>query len=1081
MEESNLTQRIVVHSPRKVCLPSAGETADLTLRIRHALPVESPPSSAGLGSETLGFSLVCVSDSVPDTLPVQMEYSVDAEIARGGMGKIYAARDPLLKREVAVKLSTGDQTQEDRFTLEAKVLAALEHPNIVPIHNLGFDVEGRPFYSMKLVQGRTLQEILAQHPKGDAQYPLPRLLEIFRRVCDAMAFAHSKGYLHRDLKPGNIMVGEFGEVLVMDWGLAKVLRPSLPEPDTLTYLDGTPLYMSPEQAEGLYAGLDERSDIYSLGGILHAILTRQAPVEGSSVHEVLEKVRTGLLSPMPLCVPAALRAITLKALARDRDARYQSVRALAQDIEAYQNGFATTAEKATAIREFALFVKRHRAASALTMLLLCSAAVFTVRLALSEKQARLMTQLAEEKTREAIREKEATRHEAAQANLARAESYERKCNAEEMQDALERVPEDLRSQQWRYLNALLDTSEKTILAKNDSNWTACLPHPAAPGVLITLQEDQWVRTVDLHTGESVDLFQLPHPCDTRSLAVSGDGKKLALTRTLQKPKGPEVTLIEVYSLPEGHSLFSCETPYVRDCWLRFNAEGTGLLKISRRGWAPHSGLLLMDLEKGGIVWKREQIDGVYDATFHGSDGLLFASKAGLQQLDPTTGAVQRFIGPLNLMNYAPMFSEGELLLYRPDGIRPIDEHGATRYETHFLTKTGSEPETERFDLHCLPKEKLLVKFSRVAEKSALLEVRDLATGDLMVAVPILLDRNKGSTWIAAASPATSQVVVLRGNRMKVWKVARATPAFTKQDPFAPEDAVTFLSQSNQLLQVSASQKKGTRSLEIHTWNAGALTFTKTLPEPLPEGFSDFYAKSSRDGRVLATAVSAAPSWRLRIYNTRLLEEKRDDQFPGTWRHFSLNPDGTLIWTATGFYDVRAGVLNKCQIRNIELLPNNNAWTDNTHLACIAVVKKAKDEEAEKGIVLFDALKASVKDWVPAASARKLASNAEGRLLAEGGTDQKVRIRDAATLKELKTLRVHDAPVVDLAWHPKLPYLATIGEDLRLRIWDVSTERLVEEIGLMAEAPRALQWGDEGRVLLVRGQRTQFFFTPKATQ
>ena len=160
--------------------------------------------------------------------PLKGEYTLVKEIARGGMGQIYFGEDPQLKREVAVKVSSISEGGEDpRFTKEAEVLAQLAHPNVVPIYNIGVDGERRPFYAMKLVKGRTLQAVLNalrdRDPAALKDYPLATLLTIFRKVCDAMAFAHSKRILHRDLKPENIMVGEYGEVLVMDWGLAKVL------------------------------------------------------------------------------------------------------------------------------------------------------------------------------------------------------------------------------------------------------------------------------------------------------------------------------------------------------------------------------------------------------------------------------------------------------------------------------------------------------------------------------------------------------------------------------------------------------------------------------------------------------------------------------------------------------------------------------------------------------------------------------------------------------------------------------------------------------------------------------------------
>ncbi|MEY5011921.1 MAG: hypothetical protein RLZZ253_3060, partial [Verrucomicrobiota bacterium] len=307
--------------------------------------------------------------------PITGKYTLQRELARGGMGRIYSGDDPQLKRQVAVKVSSLAMGGKDpRFVQEAEVLAHLAHPNIVPIYSIGTDAAGRPFYAMKLVQGRTLQAVLNALRSGDSatanEYPQTALLTVFRKVCDAMAFAHSKGILHRDLKPENIMVGEFGEVLVMDWGLAKPLgqngqlqetRGSISRDPSMTMegeVMGTPQYMSPEQASGMVAGLDPRSDIYSLGGILYSILTLQPPIEGTTLDEVLSRVRTGTLRPMRTTphtdsaetggrprptVPEALKAVTHKAMARERADRYPNVEALAADIAAHQNGFATSA------------------------------------------------------------------------------------------------------------------------------------------------------------------------------------------------------------------------------------------------------------------------------------------------------------------------------------------------------------------------------------------------------------------------------------------------------------------------------------------------------------------------------------------------------------------------------------------------------------------------------------------------------------------------------------------------------------------------------------------------------------------
>ena len=228
-----------------------------------------------------GVTMAVISESskadleLDSTAKIQKEYFIEKEIARGGMGRIYAAQDEELERTVAFKLSTAGEAKEASFWKEARVLAKLAHPNTIRIFDYGKTQDDvlyismeylqgqtlhhviRPFYLMKLIHGQTLKEIIAklreEDPETSALYTRDRLLLIFRKICDALAFAHARGVIHLDLKPENVMVGEYGEVLVMDWGLARELNAtdtvSAPEGEPLA-IEGTPQYMAPEQARG---------------------------------------------------------------------------------------------------------------------------------------------------------------------------------------------------------------------------------------------------------------------------------------------------------------------------------------------------------------------------------------------------------------------------------------------------------------------------------------------------------------------------------------------------------------------------------------------------------------------------------------------------------------------------------------------------------------------------------------------------------------------------------------------------------------------------------------------------------------
>ena len=273
--------------------------------------------------------------ALPEMPLVPDRYEVHEELGRGGMGIVFRAVDRELQREVAIKvLNAGTPGLAQRLRQEARILGRLEHPGIVPIHDIGILHDGRLFYVMKLVRGERLDHYAARN------VALAARLRIIDRLCDAVAFAHAHGVIHRDLKPQNVMIGAFGEVLVLDWGVAKVRDSAsaaglAPGPSVGTEhgaVLGTPGYMAPEQAEGL-AHVDERADVYAVGAILRFLVADP---------------------------PRALRAIATRACQEDPAQRYQSVAALAEDVKRYAAGLPVDAFREGPLERVRRIARRHR-------------------------------------------------------------------------------------------------------------------------------------------------------------------------------------------------------------------------------------------------------------------------------------------------------------------------------------------------------------------------------------------------------------------------------------------------------------------------------------------------------------------------------------------------------------------------------------------------------------------------------------------------------------------------------------------------------------------------------------------------
>ncbi|CAG0929701.1 partial Serine/threonine-protein kinase PknD, partial [Planctomycetaceae bacterium] len=381
------------------------------------------------------------------------------ELGRGGMGVVLRVRDADLRREVAMKVlrpdrsdTRSDQSKRDlrRFIEEAQITGQLEHPGIGPVHEMGCDAQGRVFFTMKLVRGEPLSEVLRRLRLGDPEtvqaWPLDRMLGVFLKICEAVDFAHAHNVVHRDMKPANVMLGNFGEVLVMDWGLARVLGG--PAKDSLVVnietdsterrnaaataspeftLDGTvvgtPAYMAPEQARGQLAKIDARTDVFALGAILYEMLCLRPPYEGADATQMIESAAQGeIKTPLARAakdptiryrmahlpgskIPRELDAVCMRALAIEPIDRYQDVRGLRDDVENFIAGRPVSVRRDSLATTAAKWVRRHptlatSSAAAILVILVSAAVIASVMADASMREAESdRKSMAETKTR----------------------------------------------------------------------------------------------------------------------------------------------------------------------------------------------------------------------------------------------------------------------------------------------------------------------------------------------------------------------------------------------------------------------------------------------------------------------------------------------------------------------------------------------------------------------------------------------------------------------------------------------------------------------------------------------------------
>lgn len=651
----------------KETLETIGVTADFSAPSDPQATLDLPKQGAGGDRSAVGGS--------------RLRYRIVRSHARGGLGEVFIAFDSELNREVAVKeiqkrFADHDDSRS-RFRLEAEITGKLEHPGIVPVYGLGQYQDGRPYYAMRFIRGDSLQQAIElfhqRFPTGkqtpgsatEESLELRKLLRRFIDVCNAMEYAHSRGVLHRDLKPGNIILGKYGETLVVDWGLAKVTgqaegTPASGEllrlsddsgssPTMVGVAVGTPAFMSPEQAEGAVDRLGPATDIYSLGATLFHLLAGRPPFKEKSVAETIAKVREGSFeSPRKHRpeIPKGLEAICKKAMALRPEDRYASPMDLSEDLERWLGDEPIQAQQESLAEKGARLIRKNRAwalsgvVALLVIAVVASVAAFwvdgarrtAVSAQLEESKQRSNAQTAEGKERkqrelavkaaqeEAIQRKLADQRTAEVqrsnyiANIRLANAAWQAGDVRAMEEALQQcVPQagsqDLRGWEWNYFQQLPRASLMTYRAKHLTGFAVSVSYD---GRRLAVGTQLGAEILDTVTGKVIKTLVTHEANEFSKVAISPDGFKVA-TQVSREP-------LRIWDIESGKLIREIELEGQQISQMVFGPDNQTLAV----GGFDHV-INVWDTAPGERKWQLQGHEGIIRGLAFSADGAKLAS------------------------------------------------------------------------------------------------------------------------------------------------------------------------------------------------------------------------------------------------------------------------------------------------------------------------------------------------------------------------------------------------------------------------------------------------------------------------
>jgi WD40 repeat protein len=915
-----------------------------------------------------------------DALPIvdPKSYAIAGELARGGLGRILSARDRVLDRPVALKelQQKGDKTLRDRFLREALTTARLQHPNIVPVYEAGRWPTGEPFYAMQMVSGRSLDQVIRESRTLDARLPLiPNVLA----VAEAMAFAHGQRIIHRDLKPANILVGAFGETLVIDWGLTKDLA-ERSDPDTPVTpgvsvgpaqtvdgaVMGTPAYMSSEQARGL--AVDERADVYAIGAVLYHVLAGRAPYDGS-VAAILKAVLSGPPVPIEEQQPGLatdLVAITKKAMARRPEDRYPTARELADDLRRFQAGQLVGAHRYSLGDLVFRWTQKN---VALVVVAVVALALFAVGGGVSVRR------IVEERDR---------------ANRER------------------RLAEDSRRAEMDRHDELVLVEARHALEIDPTTAIAWLkrlsPESTRWSPARIIAEDARERgAAKVLLGHEGRVYRIAFAPDGRRMASWGDDRT---ARIWSFDQGSSLRIPDVGAASD-----------IRDGSIVFSADGGRL--IARLGGR----ISLFDSSTGSTVFETtrasdEESDPRYRAASSDGRFVVLASKDGLRRLDIRTQdqSVLKRGGPAR-----PYLSPDgrKLIAVSDDQIELLDlaQHDRKRVDV---------PQSEIHIVAFSPDSRLVAWCGRTDTE---IHLFDFATDKLHVlrghVDPIrALDFGPEGKKLVSAGSFDGLV--------RIWDVESGTSRSFKADPsvvaFSPDgrhvalalvgrvrildlergethDLVGHREEITALAFSPDGHRLATASFDrtIRVWDLAQLSHRAidvaplgTAPQIAMSADRSACAVIAPDGKIryLDSSGEEAPAFAMPREATHRAEWERSCKRRrwGADLDFTLSLDGRFLATS-GPYAPRSELCDLRDGRSMDL-----------------------------------------------AAARFVAFSNDSRWLASAGRDQIVRVQDTATASVTRVLRGDEAPIWSIAFSPDGSHVAT-GDTSTIRLWDLERGQL----------------------------------------